>query len=307
VEGCWLLIEPVILNDFANDPLPSANTPPNLIAAFFDDLDFRGVDRAKFLADGQRFIVQWSDVDRHPANDPPNPDHLTFEAILYPNGQIIVQYLTTDGLLTSSTVGVQNQTGDDGLSVVYNAPYIEPNLAVLVEPMPQWATLSSTSGTVPAGGSAPITLALAAAGLEDGAHETAITVTSNDPSTPAIHVPVRLDVGLVTPTLVDAEPHTLNLKSKGNNVAVTVELPAGLDPRAISLPSVLLNDTITAQAVTFANRDADGIPEAVFAFDRRAVQRIVQPGPAVKLTIQGEVTDVKWFRGTTTIRVIKKL
>ncbi len=46
----------------------------------------------------------------------------TFQAILYPNGTIVFQYLEMIGDLTSATVGIENTTGTDGLQVVYNAP-----------------------------------------------------------------------------------------------------------------------------------------------------------------------------------------
>ncbi len=46
----------------------------------------------------------------------------TFQAILYPDGTIIFQYLEMTADVTGATVGIENATGTDGLQVVYNAP-----------------------------------------------------------------------------------------------------------------------------------------------------------------------------------------
>ena len=59
----------------------------------------------------------------------------TFQVLLYPDGTIIYQYLDMVGDLTSATVGIEDATGTDGLQVVYNAAYIENELAVAFAPV----------------------------------------------------------------------------------------------------------------------------------------------------------------------------
>src|SRR5678815_3861879 len=96
--------------------------------SFWDDLHFRGVQKARYLNDGTRFIVQYTDVDRVTAGS-----HLTFQVQLYPNGRILIMYQTMNSpLLTSATIGVQNQARNIALQVVNSAAYMHNNLALLL-------------------------------------------------------------------------------------------------------------------------------------------------------------------------------
>jgi subtilisin family serine protease len=293
-----------------NQPLPNTGTtvPENLIAAFWDDLHFRGALKARYHNDGARFIVQWTEVDRF---SPANVSSLTFQAHLYPSGRIKLQYLTmASATLNSATIGIQNAAKDDGLTAVFNAAYVHDGLAIEIKAIPQWLSVSPSGGTIPAGGSQPVTVTLNAAELADGVHEAFIDVSSNDPYTPRLSLPVSLNVGLVEPTMIAFHPETLNLSSRGRCVRVLVELPAGLDPRAINLSSLTLNDTVRypanpCGAVSYEDVDGDGLLEASLRFDRSEVEAALAEGPSVPLTLQGEVTDVQWFRGTTMTRTIR--
>ena len=289
---------------FTNQPLPNnaSAVPENLLAPFWDDLHFRGAVHARYLNDGTRFIVQYTDVDRFTTGS-----HLTFQVILYPSGRIVYQYLTLTGVLDSATVGIQNQAKDDGLQVAFNSAYLHDNLAVEIKPIPHWLQVSPAGGTIPAGGAAIVTVSLNAAGLEDGLHEGYVDFASNDPYVPAVQVPVSLTVGLVAPAYLNFDPDALNLSSMGNTVKMVIELPAGLDPHDIVIASIRLNDTVPAlpAPISFTDENSNGVPELVVRFDRAAVEAALQPGNAVPITIQGEVRDTAWFRGTTTARVIR--
>lgn len=289
---------------FTNQPLPNAGstTPENLIAPFWDDLHFRAAVRAHYRLDGNRFIVQWTDVDRITTGS-----HLTFQVHLYADGRIKFQYLTMNSpTLNSATIGIQNAARDDGLQVVFNAAYIHDAMAVEITRIPTWLSVSPSGGTIAAGGSQQVTVAFSAAGLEDGMHEAAIDVSSNDPYTPRLTVPVRLNVGLVEPTMIYLEPGSLNLSSRGQCVKVTVEVPSQFDPHLIDPASLTLNDAVryraSCGAVEYSDLDRDGVQEIAVKFDRSQLQAILPPGEAVPLTVQGEVADVQWFRGTGLVR-----
>ncbi len=307
--------------DWSNDPLPSAGAPSNLVALFWDDLVLRsgtGSEPVRSAAyyhyDGTRFILQWDNFYRIADYD----TDFTFQLILYPNGKIVYQYETmANAQLDSATIGIQNETRDDGLTVVYNAPYMHDGLAIEIQAGPDWLLVDPLSGVIPAGGSQDVTVFLNAAGLPDGIHEATIDFSSNDPYTPMMNVPVTLNVSLVEPDYVDFEPDVLNLSSSGNTVKVTVQLPAGLDPRAVDPCSVLLNDTVPVVgcpgtppmgAVEYTDEwpmGGDGIEEVSFRFDRDAVNAILGEGSSVAVYIQGEVADVQWWRGMTSIRTLR--
>ena len=290
--------------DLSNDPLPSTSSPENLLAVFHDDLHFRGVQRAKYYNDGGRLIVQYTDVDKYS----PSGAHLTFQVILDPTGRIVYQYLTMSGTLNSATIGIQNGARNDGLTVAYNTNYVHDNLAVEFEKIPEWVTLGPTSGTVPAGGSQEVTVTLDSTGLAEGLHESTIHVESNDPATPSVQVPVRLNVGLIAPTWTEFDPEVLNLRSNGKFVTMTVELPPDLDPQLIRRSSVMLNDAVPAvesPPPEFGDRDHDQVVDVAFKFDRLAVESILPEGQEVPVSIQGEVEDVQWWRGVDTVRTMR--
>jgi hypothetical protein len=246
-------------------------------------------------------------VDRHSTADLPSPAHLTFQVILYPNGRILMQYLTMSGFLTSATIGIQNGSKDVGLNVVYNDTYVHDAQAIEFRPIPDWVRLDPTSGTIPAGGHQDVMVTLDATGLEDGVHEGRIDLASNDPYRPLVQVPVTLNVGLTPITYLDFDPDVLNLNAMGQMVRVVIELPEDWDPHAIDVGSIRLNDVVPAlpAPVAYTDENANGIEEIVVRFDRAAVEAVLPEGDSVLIAIQGEIPGETWFRGTTTVRAIR--
>ncbi len=297
--------------DYSNDPLPSAGGPENLLAVFWDDLVSRNgtgsepvPSMAYYYNDGTRFILQYENFYRIAEYD----TDLTFEVILYPNGRIVYQYLTMDsGTLDSATIGTQNDARDDGLNIVYDMPYIHDSLAIEIASTPEWVTASPTGGVIPAGSSQDLLVSLNAMGLDDGVHEATIDLSSNDPYNPLVQVPVTLNVGVIAPTYLNFDPDVLNLSAPGNTVKMVIELPAGWDPHLIDVGSITLNDTVHANPapVTFTDENNNGIEEIVVKFNRAAVSATLAEGSAVPVTVQFEITDVQWFRGTTTVRALR--
>ncbi len=299
---------------YSNQPLPTGGTtyPENLLAVFWDDLVHRGEPGSHprrsaiyYHDDGTRLIIQYQHMYRIGNT---TTDDINFQIILYPSGKIVYQYETmvvSDP--DSQTIGIQNATRDDGLTVVFNDMYIHDNLAIEFSRFPQWVALSPTAGTVPAGGCQDVTVTLDAAGLEDGIHEAQIRFSSNDPYTPLVVVPVTLNVSLVEPSWVDFDPDVLNLSSNGNYVSMTVQLTEDLDPYDIRRSSVLLNDAVPALEFPppeYGDRNLDGVTDVRFKFDRKAVEAILPVGQEVPVYIQGEVEDVQWWRGMDTIRTM---
>lgn len=107
-------------DSFFNAPMPQ-DTPPNgLIAPFWDDLELGSgqVYARQIEQGGQRaFVVAWSQVQRYGSSD-----RLTFEAVLFENGDVLFQYLELAGVLDEATTGIEDADGLDGLTALYNAP-----------------------------------------------------------------------------------------------------------------------------------------------------------------------------------------
>ncbi len=123
---------------FSNHPLPSAVMPSSLVAALFQDL-YPAAEGAIYFQDfGDRAVLQFQNV----------PDFLgtgryDFEIILRADGIIDLQYLTLTGVKNTATVGIQNGLKADGLTVVYNADYLQDNLAIRLR---TWLALPPTVG-----------------------------------------------------------------------------------------------------------------------------------------------------------------
>jgi hypothetical protein len=94
-----------------------------------------------------------------------------------------------------------------------------------------WLTSSPTAGRVTAGGSLPVALHIDATGLATGVYHGTLTITANDPVTPAADVPVDLTVALPL-SVNDPLPRSYGMRiasaSPGPR-AVTVELSLPAD------------------------------------------------------------------------------
>lgn len=181
------------LTAYSNTALPNAGAtvPENLVAPFWDDLNFTAGAQAFYQYDGSRLIVEWKNVPRY--LDSANLN--TFEVILYPDGRIVYQYLTMNAAtMNSNTVGIQNDTKNDGLQVAFNAAYVANNLAVRFSPPARWLTVTPLSGSIPAGGYLDLTVGFNAAGMTGGTYTGAVRLDTNDPTVPQFDVASTLHV-----------------------------------------------------------------------------------------------------------------
>ncbi|MBN1147601.1 MAG: hypothetical protein JXA78_10120 [Anaerolineales bacterium] len=102
-------------------------SPQNIIAPFWDNLvvDEASYGSAVYYAKGSQagkkfFAVEWYQVDSLKRYD-----DLTFEVILYEDGDIVFQYDVLDGPTDDATVGIEDSYGMDGLQYLYNSEGLE--------------------------------------------------------------------------------------------------------------------------------------------------------------------------------------
>jgi subtilisin family serine protease len=186
---------------YSNGPLPTTGGAQNMVAPFWDDLDFGATPRVFVHNDGSRYIVSWIGVPHYQTGGP-----YSFQLLLYPSGEIRYQYLSMASPQTSATVGIQNAAENVGLTVAYNTTYIHDNLAVQIVPLRQWMTVSPASGRIPAGQSENLAVNFDATGLNGGIYEGNVLVLSNDPDDSPVSVPTELTV-IGAPNIV-ATPDT---------------------------------------------------------------------------------------------------
>ncbi len=205
--------------DYSNDPIPGANTPDNFISAWWDDLNPAVGGTIRYYQDSanNRFIVSYDGI--------PNWSYggnLNFQAILYPDGDIELNYATMDpgtDQLNLSTIGIENSNASDGLGIVYNADYMHSNLSIRIK-SGSWLSATPNSGIIPPNDSTSATITFDATDLPEGNYTGNIDLDSNDPSTPQIDIAVTLNVGtggtaeiLQTPSSI-----TETLESGGSKV-----------------------------------------------------------------------------------------
>ena len=112
-------------------PLPNLSGPFNLVAPFWDDLSiYAAGQNIYYLYDGDKLIVEYKNVHYY-GNIGAS---YTFEVFLYPDGNMVFQYQSMTDPRGWATVGVQNETGGEGLQIACSEAYIEDGLAVRVSP-----------------------------------------------------------------------------------------------------------------------------------------------------------------------------
>ncbi|MFG2450993.1 S8 family serine peptidase [Streptomyces sp. NPDC048512] len=129
-NGLINFLEPRI-GDYANTALPAAARPNGLVAALWDDLvlDKKStVTTATTGSKGKRtFAIVWTNA----AYASGSTDRATFEAVFdEATGAVTVQYKTIGDRGASATVGIENQTGTDGLQYAHNQSVVTAGSAV---------------------------------------------------------------------------------------------------------------------------------------------------------------------------------
>ncbi|OGC94862.1 MAG: hypothetical protein A2W25_14155 [candidate division Zixibacteria bacterium RBG_16_53_22] len=114
-------------NSWTNAAIPTATEPNNLLAVFWDDLDFAlGGDAFYYSNNVDTLIIEWQDVPFHIGGG-----IASCEAIITADGNILFQYDTITGANDSHTIGIENQPGTIGLQYIYNTARDESGQAIL--------------------------------------------------------------------------------------------------------------------------------------------------------------------------------
>ena len=129
---------------------------------------------------------------------------------------------------------------------------------------------------------------------------------SDIPRTPYIIKSTKAEIIPVIPAFIDFNPDALNLKSKGEDVTVYIELPKNYNINEIDLKTIKLNNQvpIKPKPIAIGNYDKNGIPDLMVKFDRAAVKNILTAGDKIKITISGKLNDGRLLEGSDTIKVI---
>ena len=172
-----------------NKPLPQAQSPTNLIACFWDDLDLATAGHVYVAQDSIEgtFTVQYQNV-----NFKGSAATVSCQVILKSTGEIITQYKTI-GISNACTVGIQNAAGNAGLQLAYDQPYLQSNMAILWRPA-GWLDVHPAAGLTPRNSRDLAEISLNPAGLAYGHYQATLTVQTADPNQALVTVPIDLEI-----------------------------------------------------------------------------------------------------------------
>jgi len=103
----------------------SSEDPNALLAPFWEDLNPTSGGQMYYFPWGDHFVVQWNAVPHYSGGGPE-----TFQVVIYADGSILFNYKTVD-TGNSSTVGIENESGTDGLQVVFDSSYLHSEMTIL--------------------------------------------------------------------------------------------------------------------------------------------------------------------------------
>jgi len=184
---------------YSNSNLPAAASPPNLLAAWWDDLspERTGTQVYRWTNNVDSLVVSFVDVQSYSAGGV-----YDFEFILLASGRVVFEYGDMGSLrLNSATIGWQDETMSKGEAVIYNQLYIHNDMAIAFCPNPL-VELVPSSGSVP-GFSTQNVVARVYSCCLPSADDGQFTITSNDTGTPTLAVPVSIVVSTTPPAAVD--------------------------------------------------------------------------------------------------------
>src|SRR5690606_2316294 len=216
----YLTFTPITGVDYVNMQIPDEANPNLLIAAMWSDLEPQDGDGVYVQGNEDYFIVQFENVPGW-GFEPiiPVPAPVSFQVILFPDGSIKMQYQNVDSTLrTTSTVGLEGPLGLSGLQVIFNTEYLTDELAITFVP--------PLSGTLEPGETTDIPVTFSAEDLlAEQTYTGDIKISSNDPVTPEITIPVTLDVvkgpEVVSFALLDATSHEeIGILSNGDVIDI---------------------------------------------------------------------------------------
>ncbi|MDP7027214.1 MAG: choice-of-anchor B family protein [Candidatus Marinimicrobia bacterium] len=180
-----------------NTNIPSGDAPRPAIFGLWDDLNPVNDNCNSYCSgsvythgNSERFVVWFNEVAHWYTNF--ENSYYDFQIVLYPNGEIAVNYnsLTGDH---DATIGIQNATGTDGIQVASGSSFATNNRSLFFSTGLDWLSFSGeTTGQLAYGASSTNTFDVSSSGLPNGDYTGYVKITSNGGSA---SIPVNLTVG----------------------------------------------------------------------------------------------------------------
>jgi hypothetical protein len=203
-----------------NSNIPASSAPRPAIFGLWDDLNPVN-DNCNSYCSGSVYthgnserLVDWFNEVAHWYSNFED-SYYDFQIVLYPNGDIDVNYnsLTGDH---DATIGIQNASGTDGIQVASGSSFATDNRSLFFSTGLDWLSCSGeTTGQLAYGASSTNTFDVSSSGLSNGDYTGYVKITSNGGSA---SIPVNLTVGSGS----DIMPGDVNMDSVLNVLDVVI-------------------------------------------------------------------------------------
>lgn len=185
---------------WSNTGLPSTDAPLNAIMPFWDDLNPNNDANSPSMQGdikyfgNDNYVVVWFDNVRHWVGSGQVDGTYDFQSILFSDGKIKFNYRTMTGDINSATIGMQNSTGDKGITISINSNFVHNDLGVKVQGRPSWLQITPLSSQVETNQTSEINFMFDSSTLVGGTYEYIEKIQTNDFYNSTINIPILLIV-----------------------------------------------------------------------------------------------------------------
>ena len=182
------------VNDYSsrnNNVLPSSNTPNNILAWCYCDLNpdkgnvfYKTIDR--------KLIIQFDNFGQYKSSGT-----VFAQIILHQNGVIDFQYNSfKNGFNTDlCTVGIENMDGSIGITVAHKKPYLHDSLIIrFVNENMSWLNIAPSNGVIAPFENQKVNIIADSIAMPPGTYEKTISIISNDPERDNLSIPISMNI-----------------------------------------------------------------------------------------------------------------
>ena len=187
-------------NAWENLGLPNASAPSNAIFPFWDDLnpinDANSTNMdgyVRYQVNEERVVI-WFDNVRRWTGSSEMDGYFDFQVVLFADGIIDFNYRSMAGDINSSTIGIQNESGDAGINISINQNFVEDMMALNIKGKPSWLTISPLMLNLEPGASDQVSLNFNSGSIPAGGYDYILNLKTNDFHFPNIEIPITLNV-----------------------------------------------------------------------------------------------------------------
>ena len=167
---------------------------------FWDDLNPNNTANSNNMSGDVKYqstndkTVIWYDNVRHWVGSGDIDGTYDFQIVLHQNGNIDFNYRSMVGDVNSATIGIQDETGTNAITIAVNNNLVHSELSININPRPSWLDISPNFNSIIPGQSDNIFVQFNSTSLTEGTVEYVLNIQSNDFQNPNIMLPIALTI-----------------------------------------------------------------------------------------------------------------